>query len=524
MARRAASLAAAFLVCACSVGPFASAPTYGIIVVTAAGSVLRGGSDDVPPTLDLRLHAQTAFQLSHVSARLDGASLALRAAGGDVLATAARPLPLGSAHHLDIAVTGRAEHLDFDFSIIPPTAAMLAAHRDGSGPTVVDAVFADAPNQGAVAAALPGAGLTWTDPDHLRIAWSGAPPPAVDLPASIPTARGSHLVAPVHLALGGLAPGTLRRTTVPAAAPVPGLSLLAFSADTASSNSSLAHHLTALGAVSPTGWSAAADGSLAGHPDPSAVARARARGVPIWPLVANDAADPASTSALLHNPAATGQLVTSIADGVAAAGFTGVHLDFEGVEGSDKAALTALVQSLATALHKVGAKLAVDIVPHGLAGPNIFSAAYDDRAIAQSADLVDVMTYDEHGDGGSPGPVAGLDWQKAELAATLPELQPAHTLLGIPFYARRWDSGGGHSDDYQAAVAYALSLPGAHVDYDFAAQTPFIRSADGTSATYFDDADSLLRKLSLVRADGLAGAAAWRLGYEDPAFWSLLSA
>jgi spore germination protein YaaH len=521
MTRRAVMIAAALLVSACSVGPFASAPTYGIIVVTAGNAVLRGGSDDVPPTLDLRMHAQHAFQLSDVSMRLDGAALALRADHGDVLAAAARPLPLGSAHRLDVAVSGRAEHLDYDFSIIPPTAAMLAAHR-GGGTTVVDAVFADAPDQRDVAAALPGATLRWDDPDHLRIAWSGATPPSIDLPATLPTAQGSHLVAAVHLPLAGIAPGSLRRVTVPPAQPLH-VPLVAFCADTVESNTSAARHLGQLSAISATGWTVAADGTLNGEPDPSAVSRARQRRVPVWPLVANDAADPASTTTLLQSPAAVGRLVASIAQAVAAGGYAGIHLDFEGVPGADKAALTALIQALATALHTAGAKLAVDVVPHGPNGPNEFSAAYDDRAIGAAADVVDLMLYDEHGDGGAAGPVAGLDWQRAELAATLPDLQPAHTLLGIPFYARRWDSSGGHSDSYPAAVAYALSLPGAHVDYDFAAQTPFIRSGDGSSLTFFDDADSLLRKLELVRAEGLAGAAAWRLGYEDPAVWFLFS-
>jgi len=493
---------------------------YGIIVVTAGNTLLRGGAGDVPPALDLRLHAQVAFRTSDVTARLDSHDLQLRAQGGDLLGSASPPLSLGSAHHLDIAVAGRAEHLDFDFTVIPPTAAMLAAHLQG-GAVVVDAVFADAPAQNAVASSLPGASLAWADPDHLRVSWPGATPPAIDLPATIATTEGSHLAAPMHLDLRGLAPGSLRRVTVPPPAAVHGVPLLAFASDTGASNASAARHLAALSTVSPTGWSAASDGTIGGSPDPSVVERALASHVPVWPLLANDASDPAATSTLLEKPAAVSQLVTGAAQAVSAAGYAGIHLDFEGVSGTDKGALTSLVQSLAAALHRVGAKLAVDIVPHGAFGENAFSAAYDVGAIGQAADVVDVMTYDEHGDGGSPGPVAGLDWQASELAATLPDLQPAHTLLGIPLYARRWDASGGHSDSYADALAYALGLPGAHVDYDFSAQTPFIRSGDGSSVTYFDDADSLARKLSLVRSDGLAGAAAWRLGYEDPAFWTL---
>ena len=131
------------------------------------------------------------------------------------------------------------------------------------------------------------------------------------------------------------------------------------------------------------------------------------------------------------------------------------------------------------------------------------------------------MAYDEHADATVPGPVAGLDWDMAQLAATLPELDPAHVLLGIPLYARVWSNGSGSARGYGEAVTGALADPSARVDYDFSAQTPFIVSGGGATLSYFDDADSLARKIALAHQGHLAGIAAWRLGFEDPAFWSL---
>jgi spore germination protein YaaH len=69
----------------------------------------------------------------------------------------------------------------------------------------------------------------------------------------------------------------------------------------------------------------------------------------------------------------------------------------------------------------------------------------------------------------------------------------------------------------------ALQIPGARVDYDFSTQTPYILSPNGSLISYFDDADSLARKVALVHSYGLAGIAAWRMGFEDPQFWSLFS-
>jgi spore germination protein YaaH len=39
---------------------------------------------------------------------------------------------------------------------------------------------------------------------------------------------------------------------------------------------------------------------------------------------------------------------------------------------------------------------------------------------------------------------------------------------------------------------------------------------------WFDDADSLLRKIDAAGSLGLAGVAAWVAGDEDPGFWSVI--
>ena len=109
------------------------------------------------------------------------------------------------------------------------------------------------------------------------------------------------------------------------------------------------------------------------------------------------------------------------------------------------------------------------------------------------------MAYDQHGDGGTPGPVAGLDWDNAILQATLPDLNPAHVLLGVPLYGRAWGSSFGGAAAYSNVLYNALSVPGARVDYDFSAQTPFIVSPNGSLIT-------LLRRCGQPGAQGRAGA------------------
>lgn len=514
-----AAAAAAALLTGCGLPFLDSPPEYGFISVSAGGELLVPGSSKVPPTLDLRLHAEQPLRQQDVSGSLDSQRLSFTQAGSDLVASTAA-LPLGSAHHLAVSVAGRAQGINLSFSVIPPTSVMLAAHADAASGLTVDGVFDDAPTQSAVAAALPGAKLAWRDPTHVRITWPGASPAAVDLPAGIPTAHGSHLGSAAHLPLAGVGPGDLRRVTAPQAAAITGTTLVAFVSNTAPGNASLAQHQSALDLVAATGWQAQKDGSIVGTPDEAGVARAQAARLPVLADLENDFSDPDGTSSLIGSQQAVSSLVSTAVQSVVDGGYTGVNLDFEGMHAADKNAYTAFVKTLASALHSHKAQLMVDVVPHGSSGVNRFSAAYDVPALGSAADFVDIMAYDEHGEGGSPGPVAGLDWVKAELAATMPGLNPAHTILGIPLYGRSWSNGTGSSVAYSEATA-TLQSAGSRVDYDFGAQTPYIVSADGTTVTYFDDADSLARKIGLAHTLALAGVAAWRLGYEDPSFWSL---
>jgi spore germination protein YaaH len=164
------------------------------------------------------------------------------------------------------------------------------------------------------------------------------------------------------------------------------------------------------------------------------------------------------------------------------------------------------------------------VVPHLAGGTNSASAAYDDPALAVAADYLVVMAYDESTSPGAPGPVAGLDWQAAELAGTMAGIPADKVVLGIPLYARRWSGDDVTAGAYAPMVAQALAEPDVSYDYDFQAASPLLLSDPGGVPTqlWFDDADSLLRKIAAVGRLGLAGVAAWVAGDEDPAFWSVI--
>jgi spore germination protein len=502
-------------------GPSASPSPRGLVVVTAGGTALDDGTDDVPPTLELGLEG-SGVTSSVVSATLDGRRLTLTSSPKGVTATVA-PMAYDSQHRLVIDVGGRPQEV-IGFQVVDRTGVSAAAWLGAAGQVVCQVVFERAPDRAAIASALPQAQLHWVDGTHLSLAWATRPP-SLAIPAGLAAARGSVLDGPLQLSLTGLQTGQLRRATVPVATPAPaGLQLTLWTDGTAPSHASTRAHAAAAAILSPTGWQVESDGGLQGTPDPVTLAAAAAAGRPVWPVLKNDNAGPSGTDLLLNSASARSALVAAVVGQVRSLGLRGVNLDFEGVPGSDESALTAFAGQLSTALRAAAAGLSIDVVPHTLAGTNSASAAYDDPGLAAVADYLVVMAYDESTQVGQPGPVAGVDWQAAELDGTMPGVPAAKMVLGIPLYARSWSGEQVTAGGYPSMVAQALRQPEVSYDYDFPAATPVLVSDPGGVATqlWFDDADSLLRKIDAVSSLGLGGVAAWVAGDEDPAFWSVI--
>lgn len=530
MPRRVAVCLVALLAAACgSAAPTVTAtvpvprPSTGLLVITSGGTALTDGATDVPPTLDLRISAGDPLNPDDVASSLDGTVLRLRSDAGGALTASTVAMPLGSAHHLYIAVVGR-DHATLAFSVVGPAQWMAALHTDPRDGTVLDVAFERGPDHAAVEGALAGGTRSWSDDRHLRVTWPKAPGGTLRLAESIPTARGSHLAAGPGLDLRAVAPGGVRRVTAPTApSPPKKLLLVAFSVGTAASRAAVAAHAEQISLLSPAGLQVGGDGSLSGATDPSAVSTARSRGLAVWPLVQNQGFDSAAVSRLLHDRAAADLLVSALRAVARQPGFGGIQLDFEEVLPADRDVLSAFIATLAAALHKDGSRLAVDVIPHKPGSLNVHSAAYDLRAIAAAADLVTLMAYEQHNASTEPGAVAGLSWDRQLLGGSLSDLDASRTLLGLPLYVRTWAAGGNPADAYASAVGSAVQTAGARFDYDFAEATPLVRSGDGAT-TYFDDAQSLASKVALVPDQKLAGVAVWRLGFEDPAFWSLMPA
>ena len=233
-------------------------------------------------------------------------------------------------------------------------------------------------------------------------------------------------------------------------------------------------------------------------------------------------------------------------------GYIGFQFDFENISWTDRSALSTMVSNVASEFHSAKLQLTIATVPNapGAPGEGGFSnwiyenwrGAYDLSALAQSVDLICLMTYDQHTRWTAPGPVAGWAWTTGNLDYALKFVPREKLSLGIPLYGYHWFAGAPVKAPAQPgfpptdkpnpsaefiATDDALDLAkayGGRVEWD-----PVDRSAwlffyrdDMREWIFFTDARTFRERYTLVKDRGLQGFCSWVLGDEDAGIWELL--
>lgn len=269
-----------------------------------------------------------------------------------------------------------------------------------------------------------------------------------------------------------------------------------------------------------------ADGRLYNKIDGGYLLRAKEKGYGVWALITNQF-DPALTSKVLRSEQARKNVVKQLVVYTSLYGLDGINLDFENIYDTDRDQLSLFVTEIAEALHKLGAKVSIDVT----APANIsqWSLCYDRSALGAAVDYLVIMAYDEHWRT-SPisGSVASINWVERGVRNTLREVPANKVILGVPFYMREWEETAGKKtgvrtmtmDEAEAVIA-AHNLEPAWLEEQ--GQYYFSYEKDGKLyRVWQENARSLELKLELVDQYGLAGAAAWRKGFESQEIWETM--
>lgn len=293
---------------------------------------------------------------------------------------------------------------------------------------------------------------------------------------------------------------------------------------------SIVQHASEMTVLAPQCYWLDQRGNIQGNVPPPLMEAARRAGLPVMALLYNRDFNRQISSLLLNDRSLQRRVIRRMIAIARRQNLLGFQLDFENIDPHDENLYSRFVRDAADALHREGRLLSVAVVPRFPdSRPGQWSAAYDYSALARAVDFLTLMTYDNSGRDGPPGPIAGYDWIQKALEYALRRIPPDKLLLGLALYGREWTQGR------RGTQARTLTYPETRAlldrlslrpRWDKEQQSPWFEyRVSGTIRTvWYEDARSLSQKLKLLEKFRLRGFAAWRLGMEDPRLWSLVSA
>ena len=218
---------------------------------------------------------------------------------------------------------------------------------------------------------------------------------------------------------------------------------------------------------------------------------------------------PAIASRLLRSPANRSKVVGTLADEVERFGWDGLTIDLEALNDGDREGLVTFLGELRDA---VPDKTTLDIDIPASSSPGGYQwKPFDRRAIARIVDRVVLMSYDQHYQGGMPGPIAGIGWVRKTIRVATKQIPRAKLRLGIAGYGYLWKKGRPTVDLTDRA---ARRLAGGRARWS-AKHLEWTAKLPGGGVIWWSDARSMKIRIRLARALGLEGAAVWRLGSAD---------
>ena len=193
-------------------------------------------------------------------------------------------------------------------------------------------------------------------------------------------------------------------------------------------------------------------------------------------------------------------------------GYDGADLDFEQVPAACRKGYVAFVKELKAALGEKTVSLSVTAKEGAY---QTWLDGYDYAGLADAADWMIVMCYDQHYAGSEAGPVAGADWVEKVIQYMINEEGVAKDKLyiGLGLYGRAWGNGGSSN---LAIINQIIEERNITVQYESGSEVPYFRytrdAAEGERIVYYEDAYSVGVKAALVKRYQLAGIAIWRMG------------
>lgn len=272
------------------------------------------------------------------------------------------------------------------------------------------------------------------------------------------------------------------------------------------------------------------EGGIRSVADASFVERAHQKGLEVWGVVddfnyAADSGTAVDVYAVLSSSSKRETLIQNIIAQARACGMDGINVDFEKISVDSGEHFVQFLRELSIQCRGYGLVLSVDnYVPLG------FNNYYNRKEQGVVADYVVIMGYDEHWSGcGEAGSVASIGYVSSGIDKTLEEVPAEKIINALPLYTRVWATQGAEVTDQSLTMkntADYISRNNIQTEWDEETCQNYAEWEKGgvTYQVWFEDEQSISVKLNVMQARNIGGVAVWRLGYEQPAVWDLISA
>ena len=256
------------------------------------------------------------------------------------------------------------------------------------------------------------------------------------------------------------------------------------------------------------------------------VDQAHVRGIQVWAMLNNVSTEESvavNTAELMSSTAAREKMIDSLMQDAREYGFDGINLDFEGLRSEAGPHYVQFIRELSIACRKEGIVLSIDNYV-----PSAYTEFYNRREQGIVADYVIIMGYDEHYAGGEAGPVSSISFVDNGIKDTLEVVPKEKVINAIPFYTRLWTTDG----ESQTSQVFDMEEEEVWISEnqlepewreDLGLYYAQRQGENGLEQLWMEEERSIGEKMDLIRQYELAGVACWKLGFEKPEIWKIVS-
>ncbi len=225
-------------------------------------------------------------------------------------------------------------------------------------------------------------------------------------------------------------------------------------------------------------------------------------------------------AAMLANPAARAKAIKNLLDYVQQNKFAGISIDFENVPPTSQKDLRQFMVELHASFHPLGLEISQSVP--------LDDESFDYKGLAEIADYLILMAYDEHESETEPGPVASQNWYANALQKRFAELPSNKYVIAIGSYGYDWQQGKKPAEEITFQDAARLAQEAEEkITFDPTSLNPTFNYEDDNGkphSVWFLSAVTTFNQMVAGNRFNPRGYALWRLGSEDPSIWEAFDA